>query len=122
MREKAFEELVEAAEEVNRLIAEHDAIYEHWVHEADALEDALQEIRTIQAREEEEEREVEKSFIVEVREVHIQPVGIRADTPEKAKEKVADGEGDYDYSSLEYSHTLDPETWTVTEMTQAKIA
>ena len=59
MPDKAFEELVQAAEEVSRLIAGHDAVYEHWVHEADALEDALQKVRTIQAREE-EERGVEK--------------------------------------------------------------
>lgn len=47
MLDQAFEKLVEAAEEVSRLIAGDDAVYERWVHEADALEDALKTVRSI---------------------------------------------------------------------------
>jgi hypothetical protein len=57
--------------------------------------------------------EAMETFIVFVREVHIQPVTIEADTPEDAIQRVADGQGHADYDMLEYSHTLDPETWTV---------
>jgi len=51
-------------------------------------------------------------FIVEVREVWVQPVEIEAETEEEAIKRVADAEGDWD-GQAEYSHTLDPETWTI---------
>ena len=42
-----LETLVRAAEPINYLIAEDDAIYEEWVQEADALEDALQKAENL---------------------------------------------------------------------------
>jgi len=51
-------------------------------------------------------------YIVSVREVHIQIVEVRAASPEKAIDLVYKGGGmPLDY--LEYSHTLDQDTWTV---------
>ncbi len=52
-------------------------------------------------------------FIVYVREVHVQAMEVRADTPEEAKKLVEAGEGDALDDCLEYSHTLDSDTWTV---------
>lgn len=40
-------------------------------------------------------------------------VTIDADTPEAAIALVADGDGDEIEGAGEYSHTLDPDTWTV---------
>ncbi len=54
-------------------------------------------------------------YIVCVREVHIQMVEVEADSEESAKKAVQDGGGDFLDNALEYSHTLDPETWTVEE-------
>lgn len=57
-----------------------------------------------------------KTYIVEVPEVHYQKVRVNADSPEQARQKVSDGEGDYLNNALEYSHTLDNlETWNVDE-------
>lgn len=56
-----------------------------------------------------------KSFIVNVREVYIQPYKVEAETNEEAIRIVADGGGDLMEDCLEYSHTLDPDTWTVEE-------
>lgn len=53
----------------------------------------------------------EKIYTVLVREVHVAHVTVTATSPQEAAEKVIDGEGDY--VSLEYSHTLDPDTWSV---------
>lgn len=60
-------------------------------------------------------RRKKKSYLVEVREVHVQKVRVRATSPEEAKELVAEGDGDLLDNSLEYSHCLEPETWTVEE-------
>lgn len=57
-----------------------------------------------------------KTFIVNVREVHIQPFRVEAETRQEAIEIVADGGGDLMEGCLEYSHTLDPDTWTVDEL------
>jgi len=51
-------------------------------------------------------------FIVGLREVRIQPYWVLAETHEEAVRLVADGDGDI----LEYSHSLDPDTWTVEEV------
>ena len=56
-----------------------------------------------------------KVFIVSVREVHVQPYRVAAETPEEAVRLVADGGGDALDAGFEYSHTLDPDTWTVEE-------
>ena len=56
-----------------------------------------------------------KKYIVGMREIHIQNVEIEAESPEEAIERVADGEGDFVDNSLEYSHTLNTDTWTVKE-------
>lgn len=58
-------------------------------------------------------------FYVNVREVHIQPVRVEADTKYEAVDKVKNGEvcdSAYDNGLLEYSHTLDTSTWTVDEV------
>lgn len=53
-------------------------------------------------------------FFVLVREVHVSYMLVEADTKESALAKVADGEGER--RMMEYSHTLDKETWTVEKM------
>lgn len=53
------------------------------------------------------------TFIVQVREVHIQMKRITATSPDEACKRVHDGQGEDIDNSLEYSHTLSPETWTV---------
>ena len=50
-------------------------------------------------------------YIVLVREVHISHVLINAASEEEAITLVKDAEGEEVYS--EYSHTLDPNTWTI---------
>ena len=57
--------------------------------------------------------EHEKTFLVAVREVHVQQVRVKANDAEDAKARVAKGEGDQVEGSLEYSHTLGAHTWTV---------
>lgn len=54
-----------------------------------------------------------KKYVVLRREVHVSHVEVEAESPEEAKEKVFEGEGDEVF--LEYSHTLDSCTWTVEE-------
>jgi len=56
-----------------------------------------------------------RQFLVAVREVHVQQVRVKAESPEDAKERVVKGEGDQVDDSLEYSHTLDSDLWTVEE-------
>ena len=58
-----------------------------------------------------------KRFRVMVREVHVQGVLVDAESEEDAKIKVAEGEGDYEDNSLEFSHSCDSDTWTVEEAT-----
>ena len=58
-----------------------------------------------------------KKFIVTVKEVHCYDVTVEADNPEEARMQVSEmlQENDLsDESGIEYSHTLDPETWGVT--------
>lgn len=54
-------------------------------------------------------------YIVNVREVHIQMVEVEAVDEEDAIEEVRKGGGTYLDNTLEYSHCLDPEYWTVDE-------
>ena len=54
-----------------------------------------------------------KMYRVMVREVHVQQVDIEADNEKDAIEGVQMGEGEMQDNRLEYSHTLDPELWTV---------
>jgi len=51
-------------------------------------------------------------YRVLVREVHVQHTIVEADSEEEAIKKVAEGEETVDVRELEYSHTLDKETWT----------
>jgi len=52
---------------------------------------------------------------VEVKEVHIQTYYIRAETDQKAREKVFEN-GVIDEGDFVYSHSLEPELWNVTEL------
>lgn len=53
-----------------------------------------------------------REYVVSVREVHVQDVKVKARNEEHAKARVADGQGEY-LDGLEYSHSLEPETWSV---------
>jgi len=53
------------------------------------------------------------NFIVNVREVHVQGVEIKAKNKKEAITKVENGEGEYLNNHLDYSHTLEIDTWTV---------
>lgn len=48
-----------------------------------------------------------------VREVHVQPIQVMAVSEQDAIKRVREGEGELIPDSLEYSHALDPEYWTV---------
>lgn len=50
-------------------------------------------------------------FLVGVREVHVSTMEIEAESPEEAMRLVKDGAGRE--VMCEYSHTLDPDLWTV---------
>jgi hypothetical protein len=52
-------------------------------------------------------------FLVGVREVHVSTVEVEAESPEEAMRLVQDGDGEE--IMREYSHTLDPDLWTVEE-------
>jgi hypothetical protein len=54
-----------------------------------------------------------KTYLVGVREVHVSYMEVKANTPTDAFDMIRNGEGDE--VSMDYSHTLDPETWTVEE-------
>jgi len=54
-----------------------------------------------------------KTYLVGVREVHVSYREVRANTSAEAFDMVRNGEGDEIF--MDYSHTLDPETWTVEE-------
>jgi len=56
-----------------------------------------------------------KKYLVGIREVHVNTVEVLAESEEEAKMKCRDGE--FDEIELEYSHTLDPDLWTVEEST-----
>ena len=55
-----------------------------------------------------------KTFIVNVREVHVAHVRVKADSEDQAIDLVRDGEGDY-LDRLDYSETLDSDTWKAFE-------
>jgi hypothetical protein len=55
-------------------------------------------------------------YIITVREVHTQIVQVDAANAVAAMEAVRDGGGQYLDNTLEYSHTLDPDTWTVEQI------
>lgn len=57
-----------------------------------------------------------KRFIVNVREVHIQPVLVEAFSAEEAAELVDSAHADYCDLSLEYSHMMGKEFWTTEEL------
>ena len=54
------------------------------------------------------------TYHVGIREVHINTVEVEADTPEEAKKKARESQADS--ILLEYSHTLDPDTWSVSKV------
>lgn len=53
------------------------------------------------------------TYLVSVREVHVAMRRVEANSPEEAKELAKENNGDE--ISLEYSHTLDDDLWTVEE-------
>jgi hypothetical protein len=55
----------------------------------------------------------DKTYIVAIREVHVQHIKVTASSQEEAIEKASEGKGDYRH--LEYNHTLSRDTWTVEE-------
>ena len=55
-------------------------------------------------------------YIVNVREVHIQPYAVTADSPEEAMQIVEDGGGEIDEAGFEYSRTLGQDEWSVEEV------
>jgi hypothetical protein len=57
-----------------------------------------------------------REFTVLVREVHVSHRRVFANSPEEAIERVRDC-GDEEEIARKYSHTLDPETWTVETVT-----
>jgi len=56
----------------------------------------------------------ERKFLVLVREVHVSVRKVEATSADEAVDKVRRDGGDWMY--VEYSHTLDPATWTVEEV------
>lgn len=56
-----------------------------------------------------------KEYRVTVREVHHQDFLIKATSADEARKLVYHGDGDIDEGSFVYSHSLDPETWTIEE-------
>lgn len=61
-----------------------------------------------------------QKFIVFVREVHVQGFTVIAKNEEEAKDFVREGRGDIVEDSLEYSHALDSELWTVEKFKKPK--
>jgi len=57
-----------------------------------------------------------RRYTVTVREVHTQMVQVDAVDPDDAKAVVRSGGGEYLDNTLEYSHTLDCDTWTVEQV------
>ena len=57
-----------------------------------------------------------KKFLVEVREVHVQPVLIEAESIEEAMDKVDTSSENYCDYPLEYSHMMDKQFWTAEEV------
>ena len=57
---------------------------------------------------------MKKPYIVQVREVFVSSRVVYAESPEAAIEAV-NNEEDEEEIACEYSHTLDPDTWTARE-------
>ncbi len=57
-----------------------------------------------------------KRFIVNVREVHVQPVLVEAFSAEEAAAKVDAASENYCDYPLEYSHMMDKSNWTTEEL------
>lgn len=55
------------------------------------------------------------TYIVNVREIWVQPIKIIAQDKGEAIAKVQDGEGEYLHDQLEYCDTRSPIEWTVSE-------
>ena len=56
---------------------------------------------------------MKKTYVVDKREVWVQPVLIEAESKEEALKLVANGEGEYWDNSLEYSQDLSIDKWVV---------
>lgn len=61
------------------------------------------------------EGEHDKFYIVYVKEVHIQPVEVYANSPEQARERVCDGDGNELTAQRWFEYALDSDTWDVKE-------
>jgi len=57
-----------------------------------------------------------KKFEVNVREVHIQPYSVEANSKEEALQIVRDCGGEIIEGAMSYSHVLHSSTWTVDEV------
>ena len=56
-----------------------------------------------------------KEYLVNVREVHVQPVLVKANSMEEALDMVDTASENYCDYPLEYSHLMDKQFWTVEE-------
>jgi len=57
-----------------------------------------------------------KIYRVFVKEVWVQAFDIEAESKEEAIKLITEGDGDIVQDELDYSHSLDPDTWTVEEL------
>lgn len=57
-----------------------------------------------------------KKYVVNRKEIHVQPVEVFAHTPEEARQMVVDGVGDDTGVGMEYHSTMDRKHWTVEEV------
>lgn len=60
-------------------------------------------------------------YLVGRREVHVAYVEVEAADPNEAVSLVADGAGE-ETDFFEYSHTLDPDTWSVEQKADAVVS
>ncbi len=58
-------------------------------------------------------QDIMPKFHVHIREVHVSTREIEAESAEEALRIIVDGEEDGEEVMCEYSHTLDPDTWTL---------
>lgn len=56
----------------------------------------------------------DKEYFVDIKEIHVQRIKVMASSQEEAMEKARKGDGQY--YDMEYSHTLDKDTWFVEEV------
>lgn len=63
-----------------------------------------------------ERRRTMKIYRVFVKEVWVQAFDIEAESKEEAIKLITEGDGDIVQDELDYSHSLDPDTWTVEEL------